>query len=219
MDGLLIDTEPVWRAAEAEVFGELGIHLTEAELASTMGVPVEDVVALWRRRRPWPGAGGAPGDAEIGALIVDRVVAHVEQAGEPRPGVASAISAACEVGAVAIASSSPHRLIDAVCTRLGLGEIEIRCSAADEARGKPHPDVYLAAARRLGVPPQRCLAIEDSPNGVRSALAAGMRCIAVPDELTREDEAMALAHRTLGSLEEVTAGLLRGLLDEAAAVG
>lgn len=210
VDGLLIDTEPVWRRAETEVFGELGIELTEADGAETMGVRIDEVVAHWRARRPWPGAGGPPDDHEIAGRIVDLVIAHVRERGEPQPGVAAAFAAARAVGAVALASSSPPALIDAICDRLGLS-VAVRCSAVDEPWGKPAPDVYLTAARRLGVAPARCVALEDSPNGVRSALAAGMPCLAVPDPFVAADPAFARA-RLLTSLEEVTPDLLRSML-------
>ncbi len=87
---------------------------------------------------------------------------------------------------LAIASSSPERLIDAVCARLGL-TIDIRRSALDEPRGKPAPDVYLAAARRPALSPARCRAVEDAPAGVVAAKAAGMSCLAVPDPLLAGD--------------------------------
>lgn len=127
-------------------------------------------------------------NAEVADLITDRVIAHVMADGEPMPGVTVAIALLERYGLpLAIASSSPPRLIDAVCDRLGLAGIDVRCSAMDEIRGKPAPDVYLTAARRLGVDAASCLALEDSPHGVASAKAAGMRCVAVPDPLLAAD--------------------------------
>ena len=184
MDGLLIDTEPVWRAAETEVFGELGIQLSEADMLATMGRRVVEMVAHWRRQRPWPGAEtGSPSDAGRSPTGSSTGWWPTSSSrGEPMPGVVEAVDLIRRLGLrAAIASSSPHRLIDAVCHRLGLEWIEVRCSADDEQRGKPAGDVYLTAARRLGLSPAACLAIEDSPNGVLAARAAGMRCVAVPD--------------------------------------
>jgi sugar-phosphatase len=112
---------------------------------------------------------------------------------------------------LAIASSSPRRMIDVVCERLGLTSIETRCSAIDEGRGKPAPDVYLAAARRLCVSPERCLAIEDSPSGVKAAKAAGMRCIAVPDPLLTDDPRYRQADLVLAALTEFDEPALRAL--------
>jgi len=212
MDGLLIDTEPVWRAAEAEVFAGLGVQLSERDLLESTGQPAEELIPLWRRRQP-PGARDpALSDAEIADRIIDQVRAHVLADGKPMPGVAGAIALFARCGLrLAIASSSPRRLIDAVCARLGLAGIGVRCSATDEARGKPAPDVYLAAARALGVAPGRCLAIEDSPNGVLAAKAAGMRCVAVPDPLLAGDPRYGKADLVLGSLTLLDESALRAL--------
>jgi beta-phosphoglucomutase-like phosphatase (HAD superfamily) len=213
MDGLLIDTEPVWREAETEVFAELGIGLSEADMLDTMGRGIVEVVAHWRRQRPWPGAQtGEPTDAAIAGQVIDRMVAGVQATGELMPGAGEVVRLVRRLGLrLAIASSSPHRLIDAVCDRLGLDFIEVRCSAADEARGKPAPDVYLTAARRLGVSPEACLAIEDSPAGVLAAKAAGMRCIAVPDPLLSTDLRYGEADAVLTSLLQLDEQVLRPL--------
>ena len=208
MDGLLIDTEPVWRAAQAAVFAGIGIALRESDLLDSTGQPVEELIPVWRRRSG-AGDGTSPlTDAQVADLIVDRVIAHVEAEGQPMPGVTAAIALFERYGLrLAIASSSPLRLIDAVCDRLGLARIEVRCSAREEVRGKPAPDVYLTAARRLGVTAGSCLALEDSPNGIASARSAGMRCVAVPDPLLADDPRYREADLVLKSLT---------LLDEAA---
>ena len=205
MDGLLIDTEPVWRTAEKEVFADLGIDLTEADLLDTTGVRIDEVAAA---RLPPVG----PTATEVADRITALVIAHVEQEGEPMPGVPEAIALFRRCGlSLAIASSSPERLIDAVCARLKL-DIDIRCSALDEPRGKPAPDVYLTAARRLGLRPTRCLAVEDSPAGVVAATSAGMTCIAVPDPLLTSDPRYRRADLVLPSLTELTEPLLRTLM-------
>ncbi|MGD1053395.1 MAG: hexitol phosphatase HxpB [Candidatus Dormibacteria bacterium] len=213
MDGLLIDTEPAWRAAERAVFGELGIQLSEDDMLATMGRRIVELVAHWRRVRPWPGAEtGEPGDEAIAERVIDRMVDHVRTHGEPMEGVRPTIALLRRLGLeVAIASSSSHRLIDAVCDRLGLASIEIRCSADDELRGKPAGDVYRTAARRLGLSPAACLAIEDSPNGVLAARAAGMPCIAVPDPHLAGDPSYREAQLILSSLEELDEAGLRAL--------
>jgi sugar-phosphatase len=213
MDGLLIDTEPAWRAAETAVFGELGLRLSEDDMLSTMGRRTVELVAHWRRVRPWPGAEtGEPSDAAIADRVIDRMVAHVRARGEPMDGVDRAVALLRGLGlGIAIASSSSHRLIDAVCDRLGLEWIEIRCSADDELRGKPAGDVYLTAARRLGLSPAACLAIEDSPNGVLAARVAGMRCIAVPDPHLSGDTRYREAQLVLRSLDELDEAGIRSL--------
>jgi HAD superfamily hydrolase (TIGR01509 family) len=209
MDGLLIDTEPVWRAAQSAVFAGMGVALSASDLLDSTGQPVEELIPIWRRlaREASPLT-----DAEVADLIVDRVVAHVKARGQPMPGVTAAIALFERCGLrLAIASSSPLRLIDAVCDRLGLARIEVRCSAMDEARGKPAPDVYLTAARRLGVAAAGCLALEDSPNGLASARSAGMRCVVVPDPLLADDPRYREADLVLKSLTGLDEAALRRL--------
>ena len=207
MDGLLIDTEPVWRIEAKEVFADLGIDLTEADLLDTTGVRVDEMAAAFLARRPAP----ALTPAEAANRITDLVVDYVARAGEPMPGVPEAIALFQRSGLrLAIASSSPMRLIDAVCARLAL-DIDVRCTALDEPHGKPAPDVYLAAARRLEVSPARCLAVEDSPAGVMSAKTAGMTCLAVPDPLLSEDPRYRRADLILPCLTDLTEQILRKL--------
>jgi mannitol-1-/sugar-/sorbitol-6-/2-deoxyglucose-6-phosphatase len=206
MDGLLIDTEPIWRRTEIEIFGRLGLHLTEEQCLETMGVRVSEVVALWYDRHPWTGATVE----EVTRQIIDAVIEHVRLEGEPKPGVREAFETIRLAGLpMAIASSSSEDLIRAVVERLELSEyISVICSADLEAVGKPHPAVYLTAAQALGVEPERCLALEDSPNGVLSAKAAGMYCIAVPDPFLADDPRMNEADLRLSSLLELTPKLL-----------
>ena len=209
MDGVLIDTEPVWRAAQSAVFAGFGVVLSERDLLDSTGQPIEELIPVWRRRAR---EASRPTDAEVAGLIVDRVIAHVTARGRPMPGVTAAIALFERCGLrLAIASSSPRRLIDAVCDRLGLTRITVRCSAMDEARGKPAPDVYLTAARRLGVGAAGCLALEDSPAGVASARSAGMRCVAVPDPLLAADPRYREADLVLGSLTGLDEAALRRL--------
>jgi sugar-phosphatase len=214
MDGVLIDTEPVWRAAESAVFAGLGIALSESDVLQSTGQPIEELIPVWRQRSPSGGAGSGASltDAEVAGLVIDQVIAHVKAEGQPMPGVIAAIALFERCGLrLAIASSSPRRLIDAVCDRLGLGGIDVRCSAMDEARGKPAPDVYLTAARRLGVAPVSCLAVEDSLNGLASARAAGMICVAVPDPLLAADPRYRAADLVLRSLTDLDDAALRRL--------
>lgn len=205
MDGVLIDSEPLWRRAEIRCFGEVGLALTEDDCRQTMGRRIDEVVGHWYERRPWP-------DPHHGALverIVDAVVALVEAEGEPMAGVHGAVDLVAGLGLpLAVASSSPRRLIDATLRRLGIADaFAVVHSAEDESLGKPHPGVYLTTAARLGVPAAGCVAIEDSVNGLRSAQAAGMRCLVVPEA---PDPCFATADAELSSLAALTPGLLLG---------
>ena len=206
MDGVLIDTEPVWRRVEIDVFGSLGLQLTEADCRETMGVRIDEVVALWYRRHPWPG----PGPSEVVGAIVDGVIAHVHAEGVPVDGAPDAVRLVRSRGlGCAVASSSPRPLIEAVLDRLGLAaDVDVVCSAEDEASGKPAPDVYCTAARLLDVPAAACLAVEDSAFGVLSARAAGMPCVVIPDSETAADPRLVAATLRLASIRQLDAACL-----------
>ena len=208
MDGVLIDTEPVWRSVEQKVFARVGVHLTEEQLLETWGKRIDEVVEHWYVSRPWDGV--RPN--AVAKAIVDEVVAHVRDQGVPAPGALAAVDTARTAGLrIAIASSSSRRLIDAVVARLGLREkMDALLSADDDKNGKPAPDVYLRAASMLGVPAGECVAVEDSPMGVRSAKAAHMACVALvtpgidPADLCEADI-------TIAALSEFTPALLKRL--------
>lgn len=209
MDGLLIDSEPLWHEAEIHGFGLAGLRLTPEQCLETTGLRVDEVVEFHYARRPW----SSPSQEAITAAIVERLVALVHEKGVLKPGVAEALDLARISGLrIALASSSPYVIIDAVLDTFGLrSAFEVIHSAEEETRGKPEPDVYLTAARKLGVDPAVCVALEDSPNGVLAAKAAGMKCIAVPEPVLRDDPRLARADAILDSLTEINAGLLNGL--------
>jgi mannitol-1-/sugar-/sorbitol-6-/2-deoxyglucose-6-phosphatase len=205
MDGVLIDTEPVWRQVELDVFARVGVVLTDEQLRDTWGMRIEEVVDHWYQQRPWNGIRPHAVQREI----VREMVEYVRTQGEPMVGAIQAIDTARTAGLrVAIASSSARELIDAVVERLGIGDvIDAVCTADDEVRGKPDPAVYLSAAQAVDVMPSLCVAIEDSPVGVSAAVAAGMRCIGVRShgELSGD---ISHAHVVIDSLLEVTAAML-----------
>jgi sugar-phosphatase len=195
LDGLLIDSEPLWRRAEIEVFGRHGLHLGEEQCLETTGLRIDEVVRHW----------GQP--AEAAAEIVDRVIELVRVEGSPKPfAVESVREARRRTEKLALASSSPERLIEATLGKLGIRDVfDAVVSASSEPYGKPHPGVYLTTAARLGgVAPTECVAIEDSLNGVIAAKAARMRCVAVPE---RADARFAIADVVLSSLAGLAAVL------------
>jgi mannitol-1-/sugar-/sorbitol-6-/2-deoxyglucose-6-phosphatase len=198
MDGVLVDSEPIWRAVELEVFARVGIEVTDEDLLETMGVRVGDVVERWHRRKPW----NQPSREEVARSIVDGVADAIERKGAFNREAIRAIDYVEGLGLrLALASSSPMRLIRSVLSVGGLVDrFEVVLSAEDEEGGKPDPAVYLSAARELGMLPERCLAIEDSINGVRSAKTAGMVCVAVP--VSGVTDGFEGADLVLGSIEE-----------------
>jgi sugar-phosphatase len=201
MDGLLIDSEPLWQQAEIEVFARVGIALDRDLCLRTRGRKIDEVVDYWYAQRPW----GEPSRHAVRDAVVARVAELVRERGAAKPGVEHALGFFARRGLpLAIASSSPHALIEAVLAQLRIGaRFAARHSGEDETRGKPDPAIFLGAARKLGVPAARCLAFEDSPGGVASAKAAGMRCVAVPDaagvapERLVEERAHLAAHADL----------------------
>lgn len=201
MDGVLIDTEPVWRRIEMETFASLGVPLTEAECRETMGLRINESVRRWYTRRPWPDVSPEAVAARILAGVIDAVDEH----GVAADGALAAIAAVRRAGLLcAVASSSPLPLIAAVVERLHIaGDVDVICSAEQDEHGKPAPDVYLRAASLLGVPAAGCLAVEDSIYGVLSARAAGMPCIVIPDEVTAADPRLDAASLRLDSLVEL----------------
>lgn len=201
MDGLLIDSEPLWRRAEVEVFGSLGVPLTDAMCHQTTGLRMDEVVRYWQHRFP---------DAvlpvqETSDAVYDALIALIRTEGLALPGAAEAVHRLAAWGLPsALASSSPFRVIDAALHRLGLDEVlTLRASAEEVPLGKPHPGVYLLAAERLGLAATRCVAIEDSLNGLIAAKAARMTCVVVPAPEARADGRFALADARLDRLSEL----------------
>jgi sugar-phosphatase len=205
MDGVLIDSEPLWRRAEIDVFGEVGLVLEEADCFQTQGLRIDEAVAFWYERAPWTGRSCE----DVATSIVSRVAVMIRSEGEPMPGVLTSIDWALSSNwRLALASSSSKFLIQAVLDRFEIAHhFECTRSAEDESSGKPHPDVYLSAARDLRLEPRLCVAVEDSANGVDSAIAAGMRCIAVPPAETRSDARFEAATLKLKSLQDLPKAL------------
>jgi mannitol-1-/sugar-/sorbitol-6-/2-deoxyglucose-6-phosphatase len=196
LDGLLVDSEPLWRRSEVELFATVGLHMTDAECEETTGLRIDEVVKLRHRQRPW----AAPSVESVTAQIVDRMIALIGSEAVAKPGVQHAIGLCAEAGLrMLVVSSSPTRLIEAALERLAVRDrFEGIVSAEHEPFGKPHPGVFLRAADRIEVSPLDCLVLEDSLNGVIAAKAARMKCIAVPE---RADARFALADLVLPSLE------------------
>ena len=200
MDGLLIDSEPLWQEAEITVFRSVGVPLTREMCRETVGVRLDEVVRHWHRKFPWRDESLEMVEArvleEISRLIVSR--------GKPMPGVRKAIDLLIAANYVlAVASSSPMRLIRTALDTFELTEhFAVLHSAETEGEGKPNPAVYLSAMSRLGVDPSNCIALEDSTIGVRAAKSAGAWVIAVPDPADMSNPAFVDADVVLSSLTE-----------------
>ncbi|HEY4963194.1 MAG TPA: hexitol phosphatase HxpB [Candidatus Saccharimonadales bacterium] len=206
MDGLLIDSEPIWAEAEVKVFNGVGVPLTREMTTQTTGLRTDEVVHHWHRLFPWD----SPTQQEVAQHIDELVIELIKEKGEAKQGVAEAIEA-CESLKLpmAIASSSPDELINTVLEKLGIKDkMQVIHSAHDEAFGKPHPAVYISTAHELGVHPTHCLTFEDSANGVLSAKAARMKCIAIPEPGMRNDKRFGIADIILHSLSDFSVEML-----------
>jgi sugar-phosphatase len=209
MDGLLVDSEPLWVRAEIEIFGEVGLVLGEEDCAHTKGLRTDDVIAYWHARRPWDGRS----PAEVEARLIARVAELVRAEGRALPGVASAIAVAREGGRrLGLASSSPLVIIHAALERLGLADaFDVVQSAQSLPLGKPHPGIFLRTAELLAVSAVDCFVLEDSLTGVIAAKAARMKCIAVPFDYPDHDRRFVIADAIVPSLVDVTRSLLATL--------
>ncbi|BAJ31366.1 MULTISPECIES: HAD family hydrolase [Kitasatospora] len=176
MDGTLVDTEHLWWQAAAELAAELDLALTDDDLPEVLGQAVEHTAAhLHRSSRT-----GRP-EAELVARLNESFAAKVAAQVVPRPGALALLAALRAAGVpTALVSASPRRVVDLVLAAIGAHWFSTTLAAEDTPRTKPAPDPYLAAAERLGLPPARCVAVEDTPTGVASARAAGCAVLAVP---------------------------------------
>ena len=203
LDGLLIDSEPLWQQAEIECFAEVGVALTREQAQETLGLRSDEVVCLRFDEYGWDDT--AHPLEEVEERIIQRVVELIEADGSPKDGVYEALDFVQTAGLrMAVASSSRIRVIEAALGALEITDrFELTHSAELELLGKPHPGVYLTTARRLDLPPAACVAFEDSPAGLESAKEAGMACIAIPDHSVAGKSQFARADIVLSSLAEL----------------
>jgi HAD superfamily hydrolase (TIGR01509 family) len=197
----------VWDEVREQYVREVGGTYTESATRDMMGMSSLE----WSRYMAE--ALGVPGTPEeINAAIVQRMLERYGEAPPLIPGAVEAVRRCAERWPLAVASSSNPELIEVVLDAAGLHDvIPVVVSSQEVARGKPAPDVYVEAARRLGVDPQTCAAVEDSHDGICSAKAAGMRVIAIPNpHYPPDEEALAQADVVLHSISELTPEVIAG---------
>lgn len=209
MDGLMIDSQPFWQDAQLEVFPKVGVVITRQDTIATTGMRVDEIVQMCYERSPWDSVGRE----EVCDRIVDRVIELVRSHKPAMPGLNHAIGV-CQRHdlKLALASSSPMTLIKATIDALGLhGVFQEIVSGADLRYSKPHPEVYLNACDKLGVLPQKCVALEDSFVGLLAAKSAQMKTIVIPEHTASSQQCFVIADRQLASLEKLNAGVLQSL--------
>lgn len=204
MDGVILDSEPFWKEAEIRLFNSLGVPLTEEMCETTTGMRLVDVVKLWYEKYPWDLKENS--FEKVGTSIVDSLIALMKQKGILNPGVTELLEMfTAKKLPMAIASSSDKRIIDAVMGKFDLKKyFKVIHSAEYEDYGKPHPAIYLTTAKMLGVEPQDCLAIEDSFNGVVSAVSARMKTAAYPEKTNFYNPKFAIADIRFRTLKDFT---------------
>ena len=212
MDGLLIDTEPLWRQAEKEIFSNYGIELTGEMAKKNHGLATDEVIMQWYSYKPWPGPDHNRLKNELYHKVYE-LFTGMKGNGMLREGALQAIESVRSAGLrTAIATSSPRLMIDAFLGKYNLrDQFRIDHTSEDEAYGKPHPAVYLGVASKLGLPPSSCLAVEDSVNGLISARSARMKTIAVPEPSDFDNPQYSIADHKLHSLLELDVSLVRSL--------
>jgi HAD superfamily hydrolase (TIGR01509 family) len=204
MDGTLVDSEKVWSVGLAELAARYGGELSESARLAMVGTSALDTMVILHDdlRQPWrdPVAGADWLDRRMVELLADGL--------EWLPGARELVTAVRAAGvATALVTNTRRMLVEVALDTLGRDTFDVVVTGDDVAVTKPAPDPYQAAAAALGVSPRHCVAVEDSPGGVASALAAGCAVVAVPHEVPVEGATL-----TVDSLLELDLGILRGLV-------
>ena len=207
LDGVLVDSDHIWHEVRESLARERGGRWTDRSEADMMGMSSPE----WSRYlHEVVGVPDSP--REINDEVVRRMLGRYEAELPLIDGAVAAVRRLAGSFRLAVASSANRELIDGVLDAAGLaGHFAASVSSEEVARGKPAPDVFLEAARRLAVAAERCAAIEDSANGIRAAHAAGMRVVAIPNRrYPPAADALELAHEVVASIRELTPELVAG---------
>ena len=201
MDGVLINSEPLWRQAEIETFATVGLSFTDEMCMQTMGMRTSEVIDYWFKITPWTGKSVK----EVENELLRRVTQLILEEGDAMKGVVFALEYFKEKGLkIALASSSAMGLIEAVIDKLHIKKyFEVIESAEYLDFGKPHPEIFIKTAKQLDVHANECLVIEDSFNGILAAKSAMMKVVAIPDEESRNDNRFVIADHILNDLEQI----------------
>jgi mannitol-1-/sugar-/sorbitol-6-/2-deoxyglucose-6-phosphatase len=203
MDGVLTDSEPLWKIAMEEVFASVGCPLTRQDFQKTVGLRIDEVIAYWYAVVPWENVTVQ----EVEQRIIQRMIELLTERATPLTGVIESLEFfRSQNKKIGLATSSYEILIETILSTLGIrGFFNAIHSAEQEIYGKPHPAVYLTTSKALEVPPQRCLVIEDSLNGIISAKAARMTVICIPEKSHTPEPRLSLADYQFDNLLDVVA--------------
>jgi HAD superfamily hydrolase (TIGR01509 family) len=202
MDGLLVDTEPLWFEVELDVMARLGGEWTAADQVAVLGSPSSAAARYMVER-----SGSDTDPAEVGRWMDEGIVRRVRERVAILPGALDLLEDLHAAGvACGLVSASVRPMVDAVLARVGTRHFAVTISGDDVSHNKPDPEPYLKAIAALGADPSRCVVLEDSPNGVAAGLASGCRVVAVPHAATiqpaeRLQVVQSLAQVSAASLE------------------
>ena len=208
MDGLLLDTEPLWGESMLRVAKKHKIPITHERFKETTGLRIYEVTDHWAIHYPWEGKSSK----EVAEEILDDIIASSKSSGKILNGVEQSLKLLKKHHyKIGIASSSPAHMIDALVDHFDIRKYFDCITSADVVElGKPHPAVFLHCAATLGSKPNECLVLEDSVNGMIAGKAARMKVIVVPDDLHFDDPRFSLADAKLRSLEDFDLGMISG---------
>jgi HAD superfamily hydrolase (TIGR01509 family) len=208
LDGVLVDSEPVWERVRRGLVAERGGHWAPDAQRRLMGMSTPE----WARYLSEDLGAGLPPD-EVAAQVIDRMAASYREHLPLLPGAVEAVHRLVARWPLGLASSAPAALIETVLAAAGLHSyFGVTMSTEQVPRGKPAPDIYLAVAAKLGRAPADCAAVEDSSNGLRSAAAAGLHVIAVPrPQYPPDPDALAAAALVLATLADLTTDAVAAL--------
>lgn len=209
MDGVLLDTEPLWGKCMLNIAQKHSIPITKDKFKETTGLRIYEVTDYWQQKYPWEGSSAH----DVAEEILDDIIECSRTEGRVLPYVEGTLKLLKENNfKIGLASSSPMRMIDDLITHYDIKKyFDVVVSADSAERGKPHPEVFLQAAEQLDANPLQCVVIEDSVNGMIAAKAARMKVIMVPDVLHYHKGEFVLADAKLTSLKEFDLQLLKAL--------
>lgn len=201
MDGVIIDSEPLWRRAMVKGFNHFGMPVSEEDCRKTMGRRINEVVDLWVKHHSVTKFTAL----EIENTIMNNLFELIENEGKPIEGILEIFKFCRDKKLkIGLATSSSEKLMNVVLNKLQIAHIfDSAVSAQHLKYGKPNPEVFLLCANNIGIDPFNCLVIEDSVTGAIAAKAAQMTLVVVPDEGTKHQEKFAIADHNLSNMHEV----------------
>jgi sugar-phosphatase len=201
MDGVLIDSEPLWKIAMKFVFSELGSTLQKSDFQKTVGLRIDEVIHFWNLHESW----GIEDESIVQEKIILKMEELIAANAQPLPGVIETLTFLKSEGLkIGLATSSSSRLIRIVLKELAISDFfDFTHSAETENYGKPHPAVYLTVAQKLEVHPTKCLVIEDSFNGVIAGLAAKMKVVCIPEKTHFPNPRLAFSDYQFETMSEM----------------